>query len=87
MPESGSGKIFHASKMRAINFSHKITPDKLVFKYETFFQMQFRKAGHFSERPNMNEWYDLDCLYIEIRDVDEKDLQGKDTAHFLSRNR
>ena len=30
-PESGSGKRFHASGMRAIDFSHKIIPRKVIF--------------------------------------------------------
>ena len=30
-PESGSRKHFQASRMRAIDFSHKITPRKVIF--------------------------------------------------------
>jgi hypothetical protein len=30
-PESGSRKRFHASGMRGIDFSHKITPRKVIF--------------------------------------------------------
>ena len=30
-PESGSRKHFHASEMRAIDFSHKITSKKVIF--------------------------------------------------------
>jgi hypothetical protein len=30
-PESGSRKRFHASGMRGIDFSHKITPIKVIF--------------------------------------------------------
>src|SRR3954454_4810275 len=30
-PESGSRKHFHTSGMRAIDFSHKVTPRKVIF--------------------------------------------------------
>ena len=38
-PESGSRKRFHASGMRGIDFSHKITPRNVIFlkNVEKFF--------------------------------------------------
>ena len=44
-PESGSRKHFHASGMRGIDFSHKITP-KNVFFTIIFRKKIFRRSGH-----------------------------------------
>jgi hypothetical protein len=40
-PESGSRKHFYASGMRAIDFSHKITPRNVIFlkNVEKFFSL------------------------------------------------
>ena len=35
-PESGSGKHFHASAMRAIDFSHDFTPKNDLFRKNLF---------------------------------------------------
>ena len=43
-PESGSRKRFHASGMRGIDFSHKITPNNVFFT-KIFKKIFFRRTG------------------------------------------
>jgi hypothetical protein len=46
-PESGSRKHFQAYGMRAIDFSHDFTPNRVVFVKINFFEMRLQSTPHF----------------------------------------
>ena len=50
--ESGSRKRFHASGMRGIDFSHKITPRNVFFT--KIFKKNFRRTGSDFQPPFKN---------------------------------